>query len=129
LSEGRGTTKALELLGAPDIDIEKIIKKMQQLAPQWMKGCLIRPCYFEPTFHKHQKTLCQGFQIHVDHPSYKHNLFKPYRLIALFFKALRSLYPEYPIWRDFPYEYEFERLAIDLINGGPFLREWVDDSS
>ena len=127
LSEGRGTTKALELMGAPDIDMDAILKTMKRLAPHWMKGCLVRPCYFEPTFHKHQKTLCQGFQIHVDHPSYKHHLFKPYRLTALFFKALKLQHPGYSLWRDFPYEYEFDRLAIDLINGGPDLRLWVDD--
>lgn len=127
LSEGRGTTKPLEIVGAPDIDILKILKRMDSLAPQWMAGAKIRPCYFEPTFHKHQKTLCQGFQVHTDHPTYDHQAFKPYRLFALFFKALRLEKPDYQIWRDFPYEYEFERLAIDLINGSPLLREWVDD--
>jgi len=127
LSEGRGTTHPLELLGAPDINIHKIIKRMYSLAPQWMTGALLRPCYFEPTFQKHQKTLCQGFQIHTDHPSYKHFEFKPYRLITLFFKALRFEYSDYPIWRKFDYEYETNRLAIDLINGSPILREWVDD--
>ncbi|MFA7597108.1 MAG: DUF1343 domain-containing protein, partial [Novosphingobium sp.] len=50
-------------------------------------------------------------------------------LQALAFKAIRRLYPDYPIWRDFPYEYEFKRLAIDVINGGPALREWVDDTA
>lgn len=129
LSEGRGTTRPLELLGASDIDIEKILKRMHKLAPQWMEGALIRPCYFEPTFHKHQGKLCQGFQMHVDHPSYDHHAFKPYRLVSLFFKALRLERPDYQIWRDFPYEYETDRLAIDLINGGPELREWVDDKA
>lgn len=129
LSEARGTTKPLEMLGASDIDILKILKRMESLAPQWMKGALLRPCYFEPTFHKHQKMLCQGFQIHTDHPSYDHEAFKPYRLVTLFFKALRLEKPDYQIWRNFPYEYEVDRLAIDLINGGPAMREWVDDSS
>lgn len=128
LSEGRGTTHPLELLGASDIDIQKILNRMHSLAPQWMKGCIIRTCYFEPTFHKHSKKLCQGFQMHVDHPAYKHEEFKPYRLISLFFKALRQSIPDYPIWRKFDYEYESDRLAIDLINGSPILREWVDDS-
>ena len=53
--------------------------------------------------------------------------FRPWRLQALAFKALRRLRPDYPLWRDFPYEYEHDRLAIDLINGSPQLREWVDD--
>lgn len=129
LSEGRGTTRPLELFGAPDIDIHKILNKMQSIAPDWMQGCVIRTCYFEPTFHKHQKKLCQGFQMHVDHPKYSHESFKPYRLISLFFKALRLEQPSYEIWRNFPYEYEFDRLAIDLINGSPLLRQWVDDKS
>lgn len=127
LSEARGTTRPLEMLGASDIDILKILKRMESIAPQWMKGAILRPCYFEPTFHKHQKTLCQGFQIHVDHPGYRHHEFKPYRLVSLFFKALRLEKPDYAIWRNFPYEYETDRLAIDLINGGPQMREWVDD--
>lgn len=129
LSEGRGTTHPLEVLGAPDIDIHKILKRMQTLAPQWLEGVILRPCYFEPTFQKHQKKLCQGFQIHTDHPTYNHLQFKPYRLMALFFKALRQEYPNYSIWRQFDYEYESERLAIDLINGSPLLREWVDSPS
>ena len=59
--------------------------------------------------------------------SYDHEAFKPWRLQALAFKALRLLRPDYPLWRDFPYEYE-KRLAIDVINGSPLLREWVDDA-
>jgi len=126
LSEGRGTTHPLELLGAPNLDIQRILKNMNSMAPQWLEGCRLRPCYFEPTFHKHQNKLCEGFQIHVDGNCYKHDLFKPYRLVSLFFKSLRLEYSDYPIWRDFPYEYETERRAIDVINGGPRLREWVD---
>ena len=66
--------------------------------------------------------------IHAEGRFYQHEAFRPWRLQALAFKAIRRLYPEYPIWRDFAYEYEFDRLAIDVINGGPSLREWVDDS-
>ena len=49
--------------------------------------------------------------------------------MALAFKAIRSINPDYPLWRDFAYEYEHDRLAIDLINGSPLLREWVDDAT
>lgn len=129
LSEARGTTKPLEMVGASDINILKVLKRMESFATDWMGGAKIRPCYFEPTFHKHEKKLNEGFQIHTDHPSYNHHQFKPYRLISLFFKAVRLEYPDYQIWRNFPYEYEFERLAIDVINGGPQLREWVDDKT
>ncbi|MCX8086594.1 MAG: DUF1343 domain-containing protein [Rhodocyclaceae bacterium] len=130
LSEGRGTTRPLELFGAPDLDAEALIAEMRALAPQWLAGCVLRPCWFEPTFHKHVGKLCAGLQIHVDDAAhYDHAAFKPWRLMALAFKAIRRLYPDYPLWRDFPYEYEYKRLAIDLINGGPALREWVDDPS
>jgi uncharacterized protein YbbC (DUF1343 family) len=127
LSEGRGTTRPLELFGAPDIDANRLITEMQALAPDWLRGCRIRPCWFEPTFHKHVGQLCAGVQIHVDDDSYQHELFRPWRLQALAFKALRRLRPDYALWRDFPYEYERDRLAIDLINGSELLREWVDD--
>jgi uncharacterized protein YbbC (DUF1343 family) len=129
LSEGRGTTRPLELFGAPDIDARALLAEMQRFAPQWLAGCLLRECWFEPTFHKHAGRLCAGIQIHVDDPAYDHEAFKPWRLQALAFKALRTLRPDYDLWRDFPYEYEHDRLAIDLINGGPLLREWVDDAS
>ena len=130
LSEGRGTTRPLELFGAPDIDATAVLKRMQQLAPQWLQGCQLRACWFEPTFHKHAGRLCSGVQIHVDtNAGYQHQAFRPWRLMALAFKAIRQLHPDYPLWRDFPYEYEHERLAIDLINGSPLLREWVDDTT
>lgn len=128
LSEGRGTTRPLEIFGAPDIDAAKVIKKMQQLAPQWLQGCRLGEIWFEPTFHKHQGKLCSGVQIYVEDSSYQHQNFTPWRLQALAFKAIRTLYPDYPLWRDFPYEYEFGKLAIDVINGSTLLRKWVDDT-
>lgn len=128
LSEGRGTTRPLELFGAPDLDARAIIADMRTLAPDWLRGCVLRDCWFEPTFHKHASKLCNGVQIHVEDPAhYDHAAFRPWRVQALAFKAIRRLWPDYPLWRDFGYEYEFERLAIDLINGSPLLREWVDD--
>lgn len=127
LSEGRGTTRPLELFGAPDIDARALLATMHKLAPQWLRGCKLRVCSFEPTFQKHVGKLCAGLQIHVEDPGYDHDAFRPWRLQALAFKALRRLQPDYRIWRDFPYEYE-TRLAIDVINGSPLLREWVDDA-
>ncbi|MDO9479337.1 MAG: DUF1343 domain-containing protein, partial [Hydrogenophaga sp.] len=130
LSEGRGTTRPLELFGAPDLDARRLMDDMRRLAPQWLQGCVLRECFFEPTFHKHQGQLCAGVQIHVeDLKHYDHTAFKPWRLQALAFKALRLQAPNYPLWRDFAYEYEHDRLAIDLINGGPALREWVDNAA
>ncbi|MGL5840167.1 MAG: exo-beta-N-acetylmuramidase NamZ family protein [Sphingorhabdus sp.] len=131
LSEGRGTTRPLELFGAPDIDALAVIKKMESLAPQWLEGCRLREIWFEPTFHKYQKQLCHGLHIHAEGGFYDHHAFKPWRLQALAFKAIRHLYPDYRLWRgtDFKYEYTSDVLAIDVINGGSLLREWVDDTA
>jgi uncharacterized protein YbbC (DUF1343 family) len=130
LSEGRGTTRPLELFGAPDLDGPKLVAQMHALAPQWLTGCRLRCCWFEPTFHKHAGKLCGGVQIHVeDDAYYDHETFRPWRLQAAAFKALMQLRPDYELWRDFPYEYEQNRLAIDLINGSELLRRWVDDPS
>jgi uncharacterized protein YbbC (DUF1343 family) len=126
LSEGRGTTRPLELFGAPDLEPARLLAGMHALAPEWLQGCRLRECWFEPTFHKHAGKLCAGVQIHAEGPAYGHAAFRPWRLMALAFKALRRLRPDYELWRDFPYEYE-RRLPIDLISGGSLLREWVDD--
>jgi uncharacterized protein YbbC (DUF1343 family) len=128
LSEGRGTTRPLELFGAPNIDARAVMKEMAALGPQWLNGCRLRECWFEPTFHKHAGKLCHGVQIHTEDPSYGHQAFRPWRLQALAFKAIRRLYADYPLWREFAYEYD-SRLAIDVINGGTLLREWIEDAS
>src|SRR5271170_1140756 len=128
LSEGRGTTRPLEVWGAPDIEARRVIAEMRDLAPEWLKGCTLRDRWFEPTFHKHVGKLCNGVQVQVEDAAYyDHAAFRPWRLFALAFKALRKLRPDYPLWRDFPYEYEEGRLAIDVINGSELLRQWVDD--
>jgi uncharacterized protein YbbC (DUF1343 family) len=127
LSEGRGTTRPLELFGAPDIDARAVLAEMRAFAPEWLAGCILRECWFEPTFHKHVHQLCSGIQIHAEGPDYDHAAFRPWRIQALAFKAIRRLYPDYDLWRDFPYEYAFGKLPIDVINGGPQLREWVDN--
>jgi uncharacterized protein YbbC (DUF1343 family) len=128
LSEGRGTTRPLELFGAPDIDAAAILAEMRRLAPHWLEGCAVRETAFEPTFHKHVGQLCHGLHFHAEAPLYDHAAFKPWRLQSLAFKAIRRLYPGYDLWRDFPYEYAFGKLPIDVINGSPLLREWVDDA-
>ena len=127
LSEGRGTTRPLELFGAPDIDARAVLTEMERFAPQWLAGCKLREMWFEPTFHKHVGQLCHGIMIHAEGGFYEHEAFRPWRLQALAFKAIRRLMPDYELWRDFPYEYAFGKLPIDVINGGPGLREWVDD--
>ncbi|NRD90574.1 DUF1343 domain-containing protein [Sphingopyxis sp. BSNA05] len=129
LSEGRGTTRPLELFGAPDIQARPVIAEMQRIAPQWLEDCLLREIWFEPTFHKHQGQLCNGVQIHAEGPGYDHAAFRPWRLQAVALKAISNLHDGYELWRDFPYEYENDKLAFDVINGGPSLREWIENSS
>ena len=132
VSEGRGTTRPLEVLfGAPDIDARAVHREMERLAPEWLAGCALRECWFEPTFHKHAGKLCNALMIHAEGAHYDHDAFRPWRLQALAFKAIRTLYPDYALWRgkDFRYEYTDDVLAIDVINGGPALREWVDDAA
>lgn len=127
LSEGRGTTRPLEIFGAPDIDARTVIAQMQTLAPHWLAGCALREIWFEPTFHKHVGKLCNGVHIHAEGGHYDHAAFRPWRVQALAFKAIRRVWPDYDLWRDFPYEYELGKLPIDVINGSPLLREWADD--
>ncbi len=129
LSEGRGSTRPLQIFGAPGIDAEALLAEMKKTAPQFFDGCLVRPCFFEPTFHKFKGELCSGFQIHVDDEDfYQHEKFRPFRLMLLFFKTLQKTQPGIFKWRQPPYEYETTRLPIDLLNGGTEPREWVDDA-
>ncbi|MGZ3730928.1 MAG: exo-beta-N-acetylmuramidase NamZ family protein, partial [Bdellovibrionota bacterium] len=129
LSEGRGTTRSLEVVGAAEIDFRAIHALMKKKAPKWLKGALLWECYFEPTFYKYQGKLCSGLQIHTDNLAYKPAQFKPYRLVALLLKCIRELHPSYDLYRDFAYEYVFDKLAFHVINGGPKLKDWIDDPS
>ena len=122
LSEGRGTTNALEVIGAPDFPVDELLRLVSA-----ENNVRVRPCFFSPTFHKHEHQLCQGIQLHTDFTEYQHENFKPFRLVANILKHLRQLRPDYDIWRYHEYEYEQDRIPIDVINGGPFLRQWVDD--
>lgn len=127
ISEGRGTTIPLEVFGAPDLPILDVLRIIEQETPELLAPVYLRECYFSPTFHKHVGELCAAFQIHTDFPGYNHEGFQPYSLIAACLKAIRLLQPEYDLWRYHDYEYELDRKPIDVINGGPKLRNWVDD--
>jgi len=128
LSEGRGTTIPLEIFGAPGMDIPKILKEMQTLAAKWMEGCLLRPAFFEPTFHKFKGELVSALQIHSDGPYYSPEAFKPYRLVTLFLKAAHRIHGDLDLWRKPPYEYETKLMPIDILSGHSQLRAWVEDS-
>ena len=126
LSEGRGTTRPLEMVGAPDGNARALLRWLQQFAPDWLQGVRLRECWFEPTFQKHAGRLCHGIQLHVDADAYRHEAFRPWRVIAALLKARRALQPEATLWRDFAYEYEQSRLPFDVISGGPRLRQWIE---
>lgn len=129
LSEGRGTTVPLEVVGAPDFPSADILSYMHEKVPDWLSGVFLRPCFFEPTFHKYLGEMCSGIQIHTDYAGYQHELFKPYRFIAGLLKSLKHCQQDSELWRHHDYEYETGRLPIDVIDGGPGLRTWVDDDS
>jgi uncharacterized protein YbbC (DUF1343 family) len=129
LSEGRGTTTPLEVFGAPGLNVAALIAHMMTSAPAFCAGCFLRPCFFQPFFDKHTGKLCAGAQIHAEFPGYDPRAFRPYRLISALLKAVRAVHPGLELWRDFAYEYEpGHRRPIDVINGGPALRAWVDDA-
>jgi uncharacterized protein YbbC (DUF1343 family) len=90
-----------------------LIGEMQRISRRnGCKGCLLRDCWFEPTFHKHVHKLCNGVQIHTEDPArYDHEAFKPWRVQALGFKAIRSLYRDYPLWRGQEFKYEYGRAS------------------
>ncbi len=125
LSEGRGTTIPLEIFGAPKLDAAKIIKDMATIAPSWVKGCILRPAFYEPTFHKFKGELVNAIQVHVDGPLENSPEFRPYRLVNLYFKSVHRVHPDVDIWRQPPYEYETEKMPIDILSGHDQLRKWV----
>jgi uncharacterized protein YbbC (DUF1343 family) len=127
LSEGRGTTTPLEVFGAPGLHVDAVLAHLRHTASEFARGCYLRPCHFEPFFDKHSQTLCAGVQIHASFLDYSPQRFRPYRLISAVLKSLRAVQPDFELWRNFYYEYEPDRRPIDVINGGPSLREWVDN--
>ncbi|MDA7590358.1 DUF1343 domain-containing protein [Pseudomonadales bacterium] len=129
LSEGRGTTFPLEVIGGPGFPAQHIKAELESSLSEALAGAVLRPCYFEPTFHKHQGKLCQGLQIHTEQPQFNAETFQPFRIIAYALKLLKLSEPKVELWRHHEYEYETGRVPIDVINGGPQLRQWVDDDT
>lgn len=126
LNEGRGTTRPLQMFGAPNLPSKKIIEGLQKRSPRLLESCLVRSCHFEPTFHKFKGQLCEGLQILIDTRQYDHENFQSFRLILMIFKLIKEESPEMMAWRQPPYEYENERLPIDLLAGDIRARQWVD---
>ena len=119
LSEGRGTTRPFEILGAPWIDPQTLVRHLAAWAPP---GCVLRPLHFEPTFQKHAGKLCGGVQVHVT----DRDAFRPVLTAVAVLTAVRELWPDDFAWRQPPYEYEEEKLPIDILAGGISLREAVE---
>ena len=119
LSEGRGTTRPFELVGAPGVDPQRFAARMNAAG---LKGVHFRPAAFEPTFQKHARTACGGCQIHV----LDRRRFRPVAVGAALLREFRGTAAAQFAWRQPPYEYEHERLPIDVLAGSSALREQVD---
>ncbi|WP_028842575.1 exo-beta-N-acetylmuramidase NamZ family protein [Thermodesulfovibrio yellowstonii] len=119
LSEGRGTTKPFEIFGAPFIEPEKLLRRLKDFK---LKGVIFRPLYFTPTFNKFSGELCGGAQIHV----IDREKFKPFKTAVAILLAIHELYPEVNLWRQPPYEYEFEKLPFDILSGSDRLRKNIE---
>jgi uncharacterized protein YbbC (DUF1343 family) len=121
LSEGRGTTKPFEIFGAPFIEPERLVSRLKELK---LRGVFFRPLYFEPTFHKYRAQLLGGAQIHVT----DRRSFKPFLTGVAILKTVKELYPEEFQWRRPPYEYETEKLPIDILSGSTMLRQFIEEA-
>lgn len=120
VSEGRGTTLPFHVFGAPFIDQHRLAS---HLADAGLGGVAFRPVCFEPVFDKWQGSLCRGFQIHVT----DRNVFSPFRLALTLLQGLRKLHPDEFQWLEPPYEYELEKLPIDILLGDGGLRKKLED--
>ncbi|HEY0875667.1 MAG TPA: DUF1343 domain-containing protein [Vicinamibacterales bacterium] len=122
LSEGRGTTRPFELIGAPWIDGERLAEAMNA---RGLEGVHFRPVFFEPTFQKHAKQTCGGVQLHV----LDRDAFRPVRAAVELIDEFHRQEPSRFEWREPPYEYEHEKMPIDILYGSDALRRAVADGS
>ncbi len=126
ISEARGTTRPLSMFGHPDIDWTRVIGYMRGFAPPVFEGFALRPIVFEPTFHKHAHRATPGFDMVVEKTHFRAARFRPVRFFAALFRAVVHIHPDLQLWIAPPYEYEHERLPIDVICGGTSFRTWVE---
>jgi uncharacterized protein YbbC (DUF1343 family) len=119
VSEGRGTTRPFEIIGAPFIEPDELIEELMRDNPP---GVVFRPLHFQPTFHKFAGELCGGIQHHV----IDRNAFKPVITGVTVISAIRRLYPDRFEWKQPPYEYVYDKLPFDVINGSSRLREQIE---
>ncbi len=119
VSEGRGTTKPFELVGAPWINPEVFAARLNR---EGLPGVFFRPTLFEPTFHKHQGSSCGGCQIHIT----DRTTIRPVETGVTLLEAFRDLGGDQFLWRDPPYEYEYLLSPIDILCGSSEVRERLD---
>ncbi|KAF0144273.1 MAG: hypothetical protein FD156_1958 [Nitrospirae bacterium] len=119
LSEGRGTTRPFEIFGAPFIEPDRLVKKLKEFK---LAGVIFRTMYFQPTFQKHEGKLCGGAQMHVT----DRDRFKPFKTGVAILKAVHDIYPEQFKWKEPPYEYETEKMPIDILAGTDRLRNEIE---
>ncbi len=119
LSEGRGTTRPFEIFGAPYLDSHELVEVLSLFDPP---GVVFRPCDFEPTFQKHAEKMCGGAQLHVIDRS----AFRPVETAVTILHTIKQLAPEEFSWRPPPYEYEHEKMPIDILWGSDALRANID---
>ena len=123
VSEGRGTTKSLEIVGHPKMQHHRLAKKLKEIfRAEKLSGFILRPVSFIPTFQKHEKTLCHGFQIHV----IDYSLFEPWKVGQVLCREIYHHLGDQFLWKQPPYEYEENLLPIDILNGTDRVRNWVE---
>jgi uncharacterized protein YbbC (DUF1343 family) len=122
ISEGRGTTRPFELIGAPWIEAESFARQMNALK---LPGAYFRPAVFEPTFQKHAKQTCGGCQIHVTDRQQFQPVLVGVALIAMF----HQVDPARFAWRQPPYEYEHDKMPIDILAGSATLRGQIESGT
>ncbi|MGD1076243.1 MAG: DUF1343 domain-containing protein [Thermodesulfovibrionales bacterium] len=119
LSEGRGTTRPFEIFGAPFITPEAVVKRLREFS---LPGVAFRPLYFQPTFQKYAGRLCGGAQLHVTDRDH----FRPFKTGVAVLKAVHDLHPERPLWKNPPYEYEIDKMPVDILCGTDRIRKGID---
>ncbi len=124
LSEGRGTVKPFEIFGQPGIEPFSLLNKLTSVFKEnGLDGFVLRPLLFQPTFHKFQDQVCGGYQLHIT----DQNKFKPWQAALLITKVLRQNLEEEFSWNQPPFEYEYEKLPFDILNGTDKIRRWIEE--
>lgn len=146
LSEGRGTTRPLSVMGHPSVDWDAVLAWVRANTSEHggaaaetessgadedhaLSGCRVRRLTFQPTFHKHAHIPTGGIELVTEGRFWQPTRFRPYRLVAAVLKAIRTLHPDVELWSSPPYEYEHERIPVDVITGGLRFREWVEGAT